>query len=402
MSLTLYVDGAAGAPTCADRRGTPAWSRSPRATATASACRRLAAQCADRARRRHPRGRHLRRGARGRDRRSPATCWCSRRGGRSRPGARRDDAGRVIHTVGRLEDLAALLGREPRRPRRARAAHLDAPARLRRPGAARGGRAPRRAPARARLEGVALHLPLAARLPPRRGRAADQRRGRRRAPDPARVWVSHLTDGRAGVAARVVRPTSSSARGSAPTCGSATATRCRRRATVLDVHPVERGDVFGYRGRSAPKAGHHPRRLRRHRARHRPRGADRRQPRSGTGPPPGPRRPRRGRLRALAVHRRRQAAALRRAAAHAGLDAVPPARRPGARRSATRSRSGCATPRRAFDRVVDHADRPDADAGTRRADSRLGPGRARAAGCRGPRSRRGRARPRSGCTIASQ
>ncbi len=27
-------------------------------------------------------------------------------------------------------------------------------------------------------------------------------------------------------------------------------------ATVLDVHPVERGDVFGYRGRSAPKSGH--------------------------------------------------------------------------------------------------------------------------------------------------
>lgn len=28
------------------------------------------------------------------------------------------------------------------------------------------------------------------------------------------------------------------------------------RATVLDVHPVERGDVFGYRGRSVPKNGH--------------------------------------------------------------------------------------------------------------------------------------------------
>ena len=28
------------------------------------------------------------------------------------------------------------------------------------------------------------------------------------------------------------------------------------RATVLDVHAVERGDVFGYRGRSAPKHGH--------------------------------------------------------------------------------------------------------------------------------------------------
>jgi hypothetical protein len=27
-------------------------------------------------------------------------------------------------------------------------------------------------------------------------------------------------------------------------------------STVLDVHPVERGDVFGYRGRTAPKSGH--------------------------------------------------------------------------------------------------------------------------------------------------
>jgi hypothetical protein len=28
------------------------------------------------------------------------------------------------------------------------------------------------------------------------------------------------------------------------------------RATVLDVHEVQRGDVFGYRGRSAPRNGH--------------------------------------------------------------------------------------------------------------------------------------------------
>ena len=27
-------------------------------------------------------------------------------------------------------------------------------------------------------------------------------------------------------------------------------------STVLDVHPVERGDAFGYRGRTAPKSGH--------------------------------------------------------------------------------------------------------------------------------------------------
>jgi hypothetical protein len=27
-------------------------------------------------------------------------------------------------------------------------------------------------------------------------------------------------------------------------------------ATVLDVHPLERGDAFGYRARTAPKSGH--------------------------------------------------------------------------------------------------------------------------------------------------
>ena len=42
----------------------------------------------------------------------------------------------------------------------------------------------------------------------------------------------------------------------APTSGSATVVLCSVGATVLDVHEVERGDAFGYRHRTAPKAGH--------------------------------------------------------------------------------------------------------------------------------------------------
>ena len=159
------------------------------------------------------------------------------------------------------------------------------------------------------------------------------------------VFVSHLTDGRARPARDDATPTSPSARASAPTCGSATAAPCAVTATVLDVHAVERGDTFGYRGRTVPKQRPHRRRQRRHRPRHRPRGADRRPVAEGARRDPGPRRPGRGRLRALAVLDRRQAAALRRAAAHAGLDAVRAVRRARARASARTSRSGSASPR---------------------------------------------------------
>ena len=97
---------------------------------------------------------------------------------------------------------------------------------------------------------------------------------------------------------------------------------------------------------AAPKAGAHPGRQRRHRPRHRARGADRRAVAQGPGGHLGPRRSRRRGLRALAVHDRRQAAAVRRAAAHAGHHAVPARTAPRCPRSATRSTCGSATPPR--------------------------------------------------------
>jgi hypothetical protein len=70
-----------------------------------------------------------------------------------------------------------------------------------------------------------------------------------------RVYVSHLTDAElATLASRYpdyeLRPRI----GTALWLGDRGALAVR--ATVLDVHPVERGDVFGYRGRTAPKPGH--------------------------------------------------------------------------------------------------------------------------------------------------
>jgi hypothetical protein len=69
-----------------------------------------------------------------------------------------------------------------------------------------------------------------------------------------RVYVSHLTDTELATLARSwpdyeLRPRIGTAmwlgdRGSIRVC-----------ATVLDAHPVDRGDVFGYRGRRAPVPG---------------------------------------------------------------------------------------------------------------------------------------------------
>lgn len=161
-------------------------------------------------------------------------------------------ARRVIHTVSRLSDLLALIDRDPgarivlermtsMRRHGMSADELRTAARLldRRP---------------ARIEGVALHLPLAggthltevmrlvndvvaAELPTRT------------------LWVSHLTPRelaslRTSYADFEVRPRI----GTDLWLGDREALRVT--ATVLDVHEVERGDVFGYRGRTAPKAGH--------------------------------------------------------------------------------------------------------------------------------------------------
>jgi alanine racemase len=155
----------------------------------------------------------------------------------------------VVHTVGRLEDLKAVAAHDgkPRvvlerltsmrrhgfsaRDLREAAAHLDGVA----------------------LEGVAMHLPIsqgshltevnrlmtdvvAAGLPTRR------------------VYVSHLTDTEMGLLRQSypdyeLRPRV----GTQLWLGDREALRVR--ATVLDAHPVERGDVYGYRSRTAPAAG---------------------------------------------------------------------------------------------------------------------------------------------------
>ncbi len=168
-----------------------------------------------------------------------------------------DLARRVVHTVGRLDDVTALLARQPgarlvleRRTSMVRhgftASQLwEAAEVLRRP-AGRG----------ARVEGVALHLPLA-----QGSHLSEVNRLLNDVvaaglPDSARTaWVSHLTTGelerlRAAWADYTIRPRV----GTALWLGDRAALRVC--ATVLDVHAVERGDAFGYRGRTVPKSGH--------------------------------------------------------------------------------------------------------------------------------------------------
>ncbi len=69
-----------------------------------------------------------------------------------------------------------------------------------------------------------------------------------------RVYVSHLTDTELGSLRQSYPDYEFRPRiGTELWLGDRAALRVR--ATVLDVHPVERGDVFGYRSRTAPAAG---------------------------------------------------------------------------------------------------------------------------------------------------
>ena len=164
-------------------------------------------------------------------------------------------AGRVIHTIGRPEDLCGLLDRQPHARyvlelltsmRR----HGLTPRELRdlaQPGDRRHG-----------LAGVALHLPLA------QGSHLDEvhrlvndvvAAGLVTGDGGSTLWVSHLTRDelealRATYPDFAIRPRV----GTDLWLGDRTSLRVT--ATVLDVHPVKRGDAFGYRGRSAPGSGH--------------------------------------------------------------------------------------------------------------------------------------------------
>lgn len=157
---------------------------------------------------------------------------------------------RVVHTVGRLEDLRELSARTDR-PR----VVLERMTSMRRHGfSARELREAGELLSDAvRVEGAAIHLPMvhgshlaeaerlmtdvvAAGLPTRR------------------VFVSHLTDAEFTRLAAAYRDFELRPRvGTNLWLGDRGALTVR--AAVIDAHPVERGDVFGYRGRTAPKAG---------------------------------------------------------------------------------------------------------------------------------------------------
>jgi alanine racemase len=159
-------------------------------------------------------------------------------------------ATRVVHTVSRPDDLGGLLEAQPG----ARYV-LELATSMRRHGMTaqqlweaagrRGG---------GRLEGVALHLPLAT-------GSGHQREAERlltdvvaaALPSPA-VWVSHLTPAelttlRSSYADLTLRPRI----GTDLWLGERQALHVT--ATVLDVHDLRRGDAFGYRGRTAVRDG---------------------------------------------------------------------------------------------------------------------------------------------------
>ncbi|MBA3781041.1 MAG: alanine racemase [Nocardioides sp.] len=159
---------------------------------------------------------------------------------------------RVIHTVSRPEDLGALRAHDPH----ARYVLELATSMLRHGMSGRQLRtldldAQRAGPG---LEGIALHLPLE-----QGSHIGEVRRLLNdivgSGVDTRTVWVSHLTPDelatlRTSYADFTIRPRT----GTALWLGDRGALRVT--ATVLDVHPLERGDAFGYRSRTAPKSGH--------------------------------------------------------------------------------------------------------------------------------------------------
>ncbi|MGY2876913.1 hypothetical protein ACVW00_004103 [Marmoricola sp. URHA0025 HA25] len=162
---------------------------------------------------------------------------------------------RVIHTVGRLSDLEALV-QAPGRPRVA----LERLTSMKRHGfTARGLReAASLAGHGVRVEGVSIHLPLdqGENLAEARqlmtdvvAAGFDKLDGRG-----ARVWVSHL--GGADLAELATEYPDFEFRPRVGTdlwLGDRGALRVTAR--VLDSHPVERGEQFGYRGRAVPRTG---------------------------------------------------------------------------------------------------------------------------------------------------
>jgi hypothetical protein len=155
----------------------------------------------------------------------------------------------VVHTVGRLSDLAQLASRDVR-PR----VVLERLTSMRRHGfSAHDLREAARYAQGVAVEGVAFHLPISS--------GSHLGEVNRLMTDVVsaglptnRVYVSHLTDTELETLRRTYPDFEFRPRiGTALWLGDRSALDVR--ATVLDVHPVERGDVFGYRSRTAPVAG---------------------------------------------------------------------------------------------------------------------------------------------------
>ena len=162
-------------------------------------------------------------------------------------------AARVVHTVSRVEDLTDLLGRQPD----ARFVLERTTSMLRHGMTARElwstAEIVRQHP-RARQAGVALHLPLA--------NGANLSEVHRLMTEVVAtelpldtVWVSHLSPAELG-ALRTAYPDFRFRPRIGTDLWLGDRSALRVTATVLDVHAVERGDGFGYRHRTAPKAGH--------------------------------------------------------------------------------------------------------------------------------------------------
>lgn len=178
-----------------------------------------------------------------------------------RPGCPEPRDPRVVHTVGRTEDVLALAAFRGlrHRPR----VVLERMTSMRRHGFTAGGLREAAGLARAgglQVEGTALHLPLVT-----GSHLAEVDRlmtdvvaaGLDRGADgsPGTLWVSHLTaDELTALHGRWPDVRFRPRIGTELWLGDRGALRVH--ATVLDVHPVERGDSFGYRQRTVPRSGH--------------------------------------------------------------------------------------------------------------------------------------------------
>ncbi|MFL6107217.1 MAG: alanine racemase [Marmoricola sp.] len=162
-----------------------------------------------------------------------------------------EHADRVIHTVGRMQDLEQLIDADG-----TSRIVLERMTSMKRHGFTARGLREAAALARSRpgvrVEGASLHLPL--------GDGSNLGEAEQLMTDVVAagladiVWVSHLTASEvAQLAAQYPDVTFRQRIGTELWLGDRGALQVR--AHVLDSHPVDRGEAIGYRGRSAPRRG---------------------------------------------------------------------------------------------------------------------------------------------------